>query len=58
MDPGEHVLEQPNAIQNVQYEQRVATCGYIDALFTDARLLVERKKSGTDLDAPETRQSS
>lgn len=40
----------------VEFERRTAGNGKIDALFPDARLLVEMKSYGVDLDKPEPRQ--
>lgn len=46
----------PNPTQKVEFERRTAGGGFIDALFPDARLLVEQKSAGIDLDKPEVRQ--
>ena len=46
----------PDPTQKVEFERRTAGGGFIDALFPDARLLVEQKSAGIDLDKPEPRQ--
>lgn len=48
----------PNPIQQVEFERRTAGGGFIDALFPDARLLVEQKSRGVDLDKTEIRQGT
>lgn len=42
--------------KKVEFERRTAGGGFIDALFPDARLLVEQKSAGVNLDKPEIRQ--
>lgn len=58
LDLLEHVLDvkDVNRRETVTFERRTAANGRIDALMTDARVLVEQKSSGVDLDKPEPRQ--
>ncbi|HJF18230.1 MAG TPA: class I SAM-dependent DNA methyltransferase [Aeriscardovia aeriphila] len=54
----ENVLHRPNPTAEVSFEERTAGNGYIDALFPDARFLVEQKSASVDLDKPEMRQGT
>ena len=40
------------------FEHRTVGGGYIDVLCPEARLLVEQKSAGIDMDKPETRQGT
>ena len=50
------VLDIANPTSKVEFERRTSNGGFIDALFPDARFLVEQKSYGVDLDKPEPRQ--
>lgn len=44
--------------QTLWFERRTALGGFIDALMIQARVLVEQKSLGVDLDKPEPRRGS
>ena len=56
----DRVLLIPNTSdrQVLWFERRTALDGFIDALMIQARVLVEQKSLGVDLDRPEPRQGS
>lgn len=50
------VVGMKNISQNVRFELRTPTGGFIDAIIPDAGIIVEQKGLGVDLDKPEERQ--
>lgn len=58
LDLLQNVLHQRDAIKDTLFEYKTVGNGYIDVLCPNARLLVEQKSSGIDLDKPEVRQGT
>ena len=56
LDLVQNVLGRDDALKSTLFEYRTVGDGFIDVLFPDARLLVEQKSAGVDLDKPEKRQ--
>ncbi|NMM99904.1 DNA methyltransferase [Bifidobacterium sp. DSM 109958] len=54
----QRVMGRSDAVKNVLFEYRTVGGGFIDALCPDARLLIEQKGRGVDLDKPEVRQGT
>lgn len=52
----QQVVGMKNISQNVRFELRTPTGGFIDAIIPDAGVIVEQKGLGVDLDKPEERQ--
>lgn len=58
LDLLQNVLDVRNAIGQTLFEYRTVGGGFIDVLCPEARLLVEQKSAGVDLDKPEIRQGT
>lgn len=58
LDLVQNVLGREDALKSTLFEYRTVGDGFIDVLFPDARLLVEQKSAGVDLDKPEKRQGT
>lgn len=58
LDLLQNVLHVDDALGSTLFEYRTVGNGFIDVLCPDARLLVEQKSSGVDLDRPEVRQGT
>lgn len=58
LDLLQNVLHVDDALKTTLFEYRTVNNGFIDVLCPDARLLVEQKSAGIDLDKPEIRQGT
>lgn len=58
LDLLQNVLHYDDALQSTLFEYKTVGNGFIDVLCPDARLLVEQKSIGIDLDKPEVRQGT
>ena len=58
LDLLQNVLRVDDALGNTLFEYKTVGNGFIDVLCPEARLLVEQKSEGVDLDKPEVRQGT
>ena len=58
LDLLQNVLHRDDALKSTLFEYRTVGNGFIDVLCPGARLLVEQKSAGIDLDKPEVRQGT
>lgn len=58
LDLLQNVLHVDDALGNTLFEYKTVGNGFVDVLCPDARLLVEQKSAGIDLDKPEVRQGT
>lgn len=58
LDLLQNVLHRDDALKSTLFEYKTVGNGFVDVLCPEARLLVEQKSSGIDLDKPEVRQGT